>query len=331
MQIRELSSAASDNTSSSLNKIRALLQRHSIQRAKLDLRLDGIKGDSRYSTALADLLHREETAGSKADPQTRAALDQKIQQMLFSETRRYFVQQSDQTQPHRVAMLEQQQAERRAVLKATAAAMRLSDSRELAMQQLLDEELRLQAHYTQHYHAIEQFNLDHAFQMQNQRLVKEWKTAEAKLNQDYHTAKGMVPSANEGASRSPSSTNGGEAEPWHAKEKQKQLIHTAPVLAPDVGAAGVALSRRKKSKQQTATAAVAAAAAANAMNQLDVQYMNTLRELKRQEEGAKRWLTRQEVRLRAQLEATKDEQALVGRYLHAEYQDIRAMRRHLDA
>jgi hypothetical protein len=93
------------------------------------------------------------------------------------------------------------------------------------------ESLRLQEIYNKHWHTIEGFHLQEAFRSQRDRINAEWDLHFSQLHEAYE--KKVIKLTGESHAM-PNSPEGGSAEHnrWHHPEKQKTLIHTAPVLSP---------------------------------------------------------------------------------------------------
>jgi len=84
------------------------------------------------------------------------------------------------------------------------------------------------------------FNLKEAFKSQNLRVDRDWQQHEKALSDDYRIRRGKIAPTSDSHSHSNSNNNNSTSfaaveapDPrWHSAEKQKRLIHTAPVLAP---------------------------------------------------------------------------------------------------
>jgi hypothetical protein len=124
------------------------------------------------------------------------------------------------------------------------------------------EAVRLEMEYNKHWYEIESFHINEAFKSQKDRIDSEWGTHLDNLNEAYDKKIRSLNGedySNTSESRD-KTANQSQSGRWHNAEKQKTLIHTAPVLTPTtVTAASAAGSGvravRKKVKENAASKA----------------------------------------------------------------------------
>jgi hypothetical protein len=115
------------------------------------------------------------------------------------------------------------------------------------------ESLRLEMEYNKNWFDIESFHINEAFKSQKARIDSEWAIHFDNLNEAYDkkiravTGDDVTLQSNREASPSANSK-------WQHAEKQKTLIHTAPVFSPSMAVGSGVRAVRKKGKETSAAA-----------------------------------------------------------------------------
>lgn len=179
-----------------------------------------------------------------------ADLSRKVDDMLKQETRSFFCRVSAANAKRWSQALQRWELDTDAVLHEakdkvlynpdTSSARKAKiTSRDLDL-----EELRLEEEYNRNWLRHEGFHLQEAFLSQQRKLSKEWDLYRAQLNDATLAKKKAILGANYA---SYIETNGleatltaasGEDQRFHHPEKQKSLIHTAPVIVPKLDGQG---------------------------------------------------------------------------------------------
>jgi hypothetical protein len=120
----------------------------------------------------------------------------------------------------------------------------------------------LEMEYNKHWIEIESFHINEAFKSQKARIDAEWGTHLDSLNEAYDKKIRALNGDEINESNQQKSSGNGASGRWHNAEKQKTLIHTAPVLSPTVSANGQTSAAgsgvravRKKVKENAASKA----------------------------------------------------------------------------
>jgi hypothetical protein len=102
------------------------------------------------------------------------------------------------------------------------------------------EEIRLEEDYNLHWYKYEGFHLSEAFRTQQEKLDVEWETYANQIRDAIHerrvallNAKG-IDASHLNSNSSPTNEDSSFGQKFHHPEKQKTLIHSAPVIAPKV-------------------------------------------------------------------------------------------------
>lgn len=105
------------------------------------------------------------------------------------------------------------------------------------------EAQRLEYIYHHEWHKYEAFHLEEAFKSQQSRIDSDWAGHEKKLREEYDGRRQRIaPQQGGGAERAGAQLlvkqplDHDSPSRWQHPEKQKTLIHTAPVLSPSAGA-----------------------------------------------------------------------------------------------
>ena len=216
------------------------------------------------------------------------------------------------------------------------------------------EEERMREQVSEHWAAGERWNLEVAFGYQKSRVEAEFGHYLQQIQNEYDTrrrsllanlsptAKRKIVAASPGAGGA-NGAGGGAAQsspagPWKNKEKQGQLIHTAPVFSPsEVGPLSPKGAAATPSAIAAANAAADAAAGVDAaenvtvvaeLRQLDDQLVDAKRQVLQQQDDALRWIQRQSMRMLLQLEGADEERAVREKWARAgegEVRDLRAL------
>jgi hypothetical protein len=238
-------------------RINALKKAHHQQRIQLELSFETAPRDSRYSNTLIDMMRKEEQIVAKDphSPVTKSII-QKVDDTLRAETRGFF-QKTTQKNVKRWNMMKEKfdqetnqvsngiLDELRHITSGRAAGassppliIPSSMRKELSCtpEQLDAEAERLEYDYNKNWYKYENFNLQEAFKSQNNRIENDWGVHEQALEDEYQAKREKIagPQAAAAYGRSPLNSPGAQQHDprWQHPEKQKTLIHTAPVLSP---------------------------------------------------------------------------------------------------
>ena len=169
------------------------------------------------------------------------------------------------------------------------------------------------------------------------QVESEWNKHENQLYEKYMQKRRAITGRSE-IVNSPKKAVGDENR-WQSPEKQKSLIHTAPVFSPNStspsgsGTKAVRGFNRERSSSLTSlTASVSSTDSTNPeLEKLDISYKKALKSAEVKKSSALRWITRQSIRLLAQCSEVHQERQLIGmiisdlechlRNLHEESQD----------
>lgn len=245
-------------------KVRLLKNTHDLQRIQMELALETAPRDSRYSNALIDMMKKEEHIVANDPPllsHTTKSIINKVDDVLKSETRAFFAKlvqknikkwnswrekiDSESRQLKKEIFDTLQVSEAKAAQNLSKSAHRNAHSKDSVprlptAEELEAESLRLEIDYNRNWYRYESFNLLEAFKSQSNKIDNDWGTHERNLEEDYLQKKYRVegPSIGAGAGgagayMSPTQQQQQQQDPrWQHPEKQKTLIHTAPVLTP---------------------------------------------------------------------------------------------------
>ncbi len=232
----------------------AFVRAAAAQRVNLELALETAPRDSRYSPALVDLMRKEEIA-LKDNPKLARDLAPRVDEMLSHETRAFFHKTVQQNLKRWQGLQDKLLADIRKLgldqQPPASAASTSSVSPDGASnssshpQKVIDldlEEKRLEADYNLNWAYYEDFHLREAFKLQAERVDRDWAQHEDDLRNDYVSRRAGLLGLSMVAARQQlqaeeaanSSSQGGHSSPvrWQHAEKQKTLVHTAPVLSP---------------------------------------------------------------------------------------------------
>ena len=102
------------------------------------------------------------------------------------------------------------------------------------------ESLRLEEDYNKNWLDIESFHIHEAFKSQKDRIDTEWAEHFDRLNTQYEAKRLQIIGQSDRASSASGGKRNGQSKEgrWQHPEKQKTLIHTAPVFSPTSGENG---------------------------------------------------------------------------------------------
>lgn len=319
---------------SSLDEVRAKLLRvklaHELLCAQQDLTLEVAQRDSRFSASLLELMRREESMGKDPNSPALKLLVQRVDDTLRAETQQFFARVVNQNikkwdslrqnLSKEIQLLRRQIGSRLASLPDARVA---STAERSAVDELAAEEERLQVDYHRNWAQYETFHLREAFASQLARIDRDWNNHEAALKTEYEAKLAAITGRNkstesDGAQPADNKTeeSAGNSK-WHHPEKQKTLIHTAPVFAPT---AMRAMSGTKRDK---------AVSQAVELQRLEKEYQDNVKQLQRQKAEARRWLFRQQLRLEAQCEEVHREKQVMADLYENHFQEFRQLSAHL--
>lgn len=218
-------------------KVIAMRERHSTDRIKLELLLETTPRDSRYSSALIELMRKEEISGKDHLSPTAQIISSKVDEALQFETKAFFAKISSHNIRKWNVFKEKMTMERDA-LKAeltgsSEAVTSENDSCEFpCIDELALEEMRLDEDYNRNWLKYENFNLQEAFKSQAAKVESDWQVHESSLVDDYRKRKDRIMGTIRKSSTASNVSGEVQDQRWQHPEKQKTLIHTAPVLSP---------------------------------------------------------------------------------------------------
>lgn len=226
-------------------RIRDLKRTHHLQRIQLELAFETAPRDSRYSNGLMDMMRKEEQIVAK-DPHsavTRSVI-QKVDDSLRSETRGFFARTVQRNVKRWAQLKEKFDRESGQFVMEVAEDLKAYNNvkglktngrrrSSIPTAEELDREAeRLEADYNQNWYKYESFSLQEAFKSQNNRIENDWATHERTLEEEFQAKRDKLVGASNPRSLSSPQPSQAHDPRWQHPEKQKTLIHTAPVLSP---------------------------------------------------------------------------------------------------
>ncbi len=314
-----------------------LKRSHYHQRIQQELTFETTPRDSRYSNGLLELMKREEQIVKDCNYNASKVIIQKVDEALRSETQQFFAKSAFQNVKRWVTLKDKFNVERQQML---ASANNLNDN-DIANSIEVEAE-RLELDYNSNWFLYENYNLQQAFRSQTSRVENDWQCHEASLAEEFRARKEKLMGTS-GDGNQPLNNLGGNShhhdQRWQHPEKQKTLIHTAPVLTPtrqqdlvtevSMGDGGGRWNRGKKDLEVMFNALTCWQWLMSCVSQLDRlerELQSSIESLERQKADAKRWLLRQQVRLQAQAEEVQREKLAVAELLAAEFADFQQLR-----
>lgn len=258
------------------DRLAALKKLHNNQCLQLDLTLETTVRDSKYSNNLMEMMRREDSQSKDVNSPTGRQLSQKIDEALRAETKAFFTKVSQFNSKKWEMLAEKLRREREHIkneliaqvfsVDPTGISMRISSSahdtnsyfdkaavpaqagnpRTVTAEDIERESQRLEVDYYNNWYRYESYHLQEAFQSQLNRLDAEWQTHEQLLKDEYESKTASL-TGRIAPVHGASSNNSDEPQRWHNAEKQKTLIHTAPVFSPTLPAHGTAAASRPQS------------------------------------------------------------------------------------
>lgn len=230
----------------------AMRRSHCLQRLQLELTLETNPRDSRYSTQLVELMKREEVAIRENCTSTATTtLIRRVDEALKSETEKFFQKTTRQNVTRWQALQKKIEGELQRFKEETTPLPEMACPASLVEEgavtdvgfpnyripttkDLDRETIRLEEDYNENWLKYEEYNLQSAFASQIARVESDWIAQEMALADDFNARKAQITGQSASALDSPSRYAGGSSnsDRWQHPEKQKTLIHTAPVLSP---------------------------------------------------------------------------------------------------
>lgn len=267
-------------------KVKRLKHVHHMQLNQVDLNLETAPRDSRYSNGLLEMMKKEEILLSRdpSAPTTRALIG-KVDEGLRLETQAFFSRLSNQNikkweKLHDKMKHDRQQFKSEVMVKyqhlrdavrhennnsqGTSPSVQFSadsngtgnnanvdNAKLFTMEDIDREEEKLNADYYKNWHRYETYHLNQAFRSQMSRIDADWDTHEKEIQQEYVTKRSAL-TGTKVTMNNDSPSNQQDVSRWQHPEKQKTLIHTAPVFSPQRPASGTKSSSGRNKPQSTA-------------------------------------------------------------------------------
>ena len=234
----------------------ALTNDQNLQRMQLELTLETTPRDSRYSNSLVNLMKCEEAAVRDGGNSLSNDITRRVDEALAQETHKFFAKTCAQNIKRWKALsqkLERERDKQRGILmeqisragkNVQPTAVRKGGTLTPAKKEnyvsddLEEEALRLEEDYNRNFLQYEGFNLTEAFKSQAAKVDKDWAVHELALAEDYKSRRRQI-TGDDGSrdvvktvSKQQDSDQENSNSRWQHPEKQKTLIHTAPVLVP---------------------------------------------------------------------------------------------------
>lgn len=291
------------------HKIRELKKAQYIQRIQMELTFETTPRDSRYSNGLLELMKKEEGIMKDSSNSTAVkAIVQKVDDALRAETQAFFARNAAQNIKRwaslKQKLLKEVQALRTEIMTNDGFGRSKPHGKRIVepVDSLEAEAERLEADYNKNWFHYENYNLQQAFKSQTARVESDWQAHEQSVIDDYKSRKEALGFDCHDVRSSNSFASPGSDQRWQHPEKQKTLIHTAPVLTPtrDLSSSGDFNNKWAKGKKEVE------------LDKLDREYRLNMESLEKQKAEAKRWLLRQQVRLMAQAEEVHKEKQVIG-------------------
>jgi hypothetical protein len=237
-------------------KIRRLKHIHCVQINQVDLSLETAPRDSRYSNNLLEMMKKEDMllARDPTSPTTRMLIS-KVDDGLRIETQGFFNRLAMQNlkkwekvnekfRKDRQQLRNEISTSRRGVSLSLpndveSLALTAGDKTKIYSAEEIDaEEERIKSDYYKNWHNYETYHLNQAFSSQLSRIDADWSSHEREIHNDYANKKAGITGYRATALNDVSAQQQPEASRWQHPEKQKTLIHTAPVFSPQRPSSG---------------------------------------------------------------------------------------------
>ena len=292
-------------------------------RAECELKLETTPRNAQYSHRLTEMMRREESSLNQGIEATD--MFQKVDDLILTETRSIFSKIGEQNCKKWRSFLSSTEATckrftedvRQLIrcspdgvsdLHADMAGLEISNGLPVGLKPtgstlLALERIRLEEYYNKHWLDIEGHHLTEAFKSQENKIAAEWQSHEEQVRKELSDKRAEYGVHD---NTSPVRAGGsGTSSPgkWQPAEKQKSLIHTAPVLSPVRRRANSDVESGQRRKDP---------ALMEALLRVEREHSMMLESLKQQRLAATRWMTRQQVRLMAQAVEIQKERALIA-------------------
>lgn len=202
-----------------------------------------VQRDSRYSQGLIDMMQRLDNLTREGRP--TGELSRKVDEALRQETRAFFNRVSASNAKKWGQSLQRWEHDTGSILyEAKDKGLHYPDSKALSKNKskvtaldLAMEENRLEEDYNRNWLRHEGFHLQEAFQSQQRKLDKEWDMYTKQLSDAVLVKKKAILGSNYAGYMEKNkayeiSEEDSHDHRFHHPEKQKSLIHTAPVFSP---------------------------------------------------------------------------------------------------
>jgi len=188
-------------------------------------------------------MKREDVAirDNASSPAARDLIN-KVDEALRTETKRFFNKTTSQNIKRWMAL--QQSFDRERDGGQPACAVGVKSSHGITAADLDAEERRLEQEYNKNWLKHEGFSLRAAFKSQAARVDADWAQHEQSLTDDYQSRRAQLLGSSVSSFGSPERMDKQDSR-WQHPEKQKTLIHTAPVLSPSTQATKAESTSRK--------------------------------------------------------------------------------------
>lgn len=239
------------------SKAKELQHQHYLQRIQLELTLETTPRDSRYSSGLLELMKKEETVLRDQSSQSAKSIVFRVDEMLRAETQAFFRKSAQQNIRRWAALQEKFRQDRQSLIMDFGVVFRqisVEDFRDVVTADDLESEsLRLECDYNRNWFEYENYSLQQAFKSQTARVDNDWNGHEVSIANDFKARKERLLGYAADATHSSVTASTTQDPRWQHPEKQKTLIHTAPVLSPSraetTGAGGADSSRWARGKK----------------------------------------------------------------------------------
>lgn len=316
-----------------LLRIKSIKQNHHQRRVQTELTLETSPKNSRYSAGLVDLMKKEEqmvrdNAMSGAQPLIR-----KVDELMRNETKQFFAKCAEKHIRKWLSLKEQFEKEDKELRDEIISGLKYhfsqlpkvpsksSKQRRIPTAKELEAEAqRLESDYNRNWYQYESFNLQEAFQSQTNRVENDWGTHEKQLREEYRQK--MEPYAVSNTS----SVEQQQDPRWQHPEKQKTLIHTAPVLTPS----RQIQSPSHNSKSPMFTRRKDCMLSQLELDRLEQELHTSLGMMQKQKSDALRWLSRQRLRLQTQVSEVQLERQAIADVLDIDSAELSDLMRLLE-
>lgn len=350
-----------------INRLLACKKDHRSQLMNLELVIETQPRESKFSPNLMNLIQKEELLSrdpSIVSPPTD--LLQNLEEALSNETHKFFsksssinikrwnsldIKVSKERERLRYELLgnklKYSNTATTATNAATATGIITTETPKVSSSWLEEEEARLVDDYNKNWYNYEGFNLIEAFKSQAAKVDSDWSVYEENMREEYRNRKKAILRAHNlpdtsalsfnnhssNGSKSPTSPTLSPDSPskWQHPEKQKTLIHTAPVLSPTrydddkSSFSGRKPNNKSNHREHSNGNFVDNSVAAMELDKLDRQYHNSYASLAKQKGNASRWMHRQKIRLIAQAEESVAEKNVYAEIVSRHEAEYRAM------